>query len=144
MQNYSFLVESNIYMQEGFWGDLWDKTKHGAHKVANTVVKGHREGRSQREKIRNEHPILSKVSDAIETIQDARAGNKAGQKAINSGDTYAAAAAKAGLASAKKRLKREAGKHAFDTIYGAIRRGKKAHDLKKARREAGGSTFKKD
>lgn len=118
MTQYSFLIESNAYMQESLLGDLWEKGKHKFHKVKNAIKKGYKTGDDFVDAGKKLSPKMAKVDTALRIGGPLLAAKKEGLKS--------------GLAMA---LGQEAGRAALKTGVGVLTRAQVAKELKKARRE---------
>ena len=130
MQRYSFLIEGNIYLQEGFWSDIREKTKeavqkgkHTANKIKNSIVKGYKDSKAAME----DPKITSKSDRAIEKhalrATGALVGSSYGKGAKRLVNAAIGATAGEGL------------RHANRAIVGATIRNLTAAKLKKERRE---------
>ena len=145
MQRYSFLIEANVYMQEGLWDDIKGKAKS----TWNSIKKGQKSSWGRYDSDSNTLTGKTKAKDAIEKTSDVlTTANrfKTGVDQIRSlikgkgfkgkiGGSF-----KAGLKGGGRALGITAGEGLAKSASRILRAAK----LKRERRKAGGSTFKKD
>lgn len=146
MQRYSFLIEANVYMQEGLWDDIKGKAKS----TWNSIKKGQKSswGRiggvdsSTMTGKKKAKDAIEKTSDALTTANQLKTGVDQIRSLIKGkgfkgkiGGSF-----KAGLKGGARNAAITAGEGLAKSASRMLRAAK----LKRERRKAGGSTFKKD